>query len=523
MPQIKTFENDVRAPQATSAGSSAFEIEGRHVEAAYAQAGNAIGRGLKEVGGEVEQYQQMQDTSQNSAQGAAAFADLSTKLSQASAAAAADPANAQKHFQDFQNAMEDTIGSIGQDADTKLGRRNAESIQNTLREEFTRQSMGAQSIVQGQQIKTNLEQSKNSIAQAVANNPTLLETGIALLHGTVEDQLEAHSGTLKPEENARIREEFTNPAIKDLGLTAFKSMAENNPQAAKAQLASGRFSGMFSGAEIQTLNAYADQQARAQTTAQKAAVEAKNKADEQDFKAQASAIVGSYIQPDGSMQIPPGAPQAIIKLSLHPGAALVGPGEIKSLADMTNTILKDQAKKLHAVSDPQTYQSFGAKLTQGNLTAQEIYDARTNGMLSDKDTGYFIRAMHNLAQDPAKKDAEKQFNAWANSQKSAFTKSNNLLGIADPHGMEKFNQFYQDAHARFEQVYDAKGNWQGLLSAKDSSYLGKIAPQYMQNVKGASALPPPRFTTDAEADKGVALLKSGQAFIGPDGKQHYKK
>lgn len=519
MPNIKTYENDVRPAQGDQTGSSAYEIEGRHIEGAYAQAGNAIAGGLKVVGSEVEQHQEMEDTSANSVAGTAAFAALSTKLSQTSAAAAADPTNAQKHFTDFQQQMEDTIGSIGQDSDTRQGKQNAERIQNTLREEFTRQSMGAQSIVSGQQIQAGLTQAKNNIAQAVSNNPTLLNTGIAMLQGTMEDQLKAHQ--LTPEENARIRNEFTNPAIKDLGITAFKSMADQNPSAARDALTKGTFAGMFSGEEIGTLNTYANAQEKALTVAQRAQIEQQKQADTAAFKQTTSAMVGSMIQPDGSLSIPKDLPQQIIKSSLMPGAE---PGEIKSLADMTQAVLKDQEKKLKATSDPETYQSFGTKMVQGNLSAQEVYDARTEGKLSDKDMTYFVRGIHNLEQDPAKKDAEKQFNTWVNAQKAAFTKGSGLLGLPDPHGSEKFNQFSQAAHATFEQTYSTKGDWQGLLNAKNAGYLGKIAPQYMQNVKGASLLPPPRFGNDADVNAFLAKTpQAGIAFIGPDGKQYYTR
>jgi hypothetical protein len=518
MPQIKTYDSDVRAPLASQAGSEAYEIEGRHVESAYAQAGNAIGGGLKTVGEEIQQHQEMQDTSSNSVAGAAAMADLSTKLQQSSAAAAADPANAQKHFQDFQSAMEDTISKIGTDNDTTAGQKNAERIQNTLREEFTRQSMGAQSIVAGQQVKTNLDTMSNTLAQAVSNNPTLLETGIAMLHGSVEDQLKAHN--LSPEENARIRNEFTQPAIKGLGIAAFKSMAESNPQGALDQLQKGRFAGMFSGEEIGALTTYANSQAKAQTTAQRAAIEQQKQADEAAFNANASAIVGAYIQPDGSMAIPKNAPQAIVKLSLMPQAK---PGEIKSLADMTQTILKDQEKKIKATSDPMTYQSFATKLTSGNLSAQEVYEARTQGLLSDKDTSFYLRGINALRQDPAKKDAEKQFNQWAMSQKSAFTKPSGAFNLPDPHGNEKFNQFYQDAHARFEQTYSTKGDWQSLLNAKNPQYLGQFAKPYMSNVKGATA-PIPRFTSDDQVRAFLAKTpRAGVQFIGPDGHPYYTK
>lgn len=518
MPNIKTFESDVRAPVADQAGSQAFETEGRHVEASYAQAGHAIGQGLGAVGTEVERHEEIQDTSANSVQASAAFAQLSTKLSQTAADAAADPANAQKHFQDFSTAMESVIGDIGNDAVTDRGTEHAQRLQSTLREEFTRQSIGAQSIVNGQIVKNNLTTLKNNIAQAVSNNPSLMGTGLAMMQGTMEDQLKAHN--LRPDENAAIRNEFTAPAMKDIGIAAFQTMAQRDPEAAIAALEKGQFAGMFSGQEIGTLTTYANAQAKALTAKEKAQIELTKQANKADFDAQSSAVVGSMIRPDGGLTIPPGAPQAIIKLSLHPGAS---PGEIKSLADMTQSILKDQQKGVKIVSDPQVYQSFGTKLVQGNLTDQEVYEARTQGQLSDKDTAFYLKGIHALAADPARKDAEKQFNAWANAQKPAFTKASGLLGLADPHGAEKFNQFYQAAHSQFEQLYNSKGDWQGSLNAKNSGYLGKIAPQYMTNVKGASLPPPPRFTSDAEADKGVAGLKSGQAFIGPDGQMHYKK
>lgn len=519
MPNIRTYESDTRAPTADQAGSEAYEIEGRHIEGAYATAGNSIGGGLKQLGGEIQQHDEMQDTSTNSVQGASAFADLSTKLSQASAAAAADPSNAEKHFSDFQQAMEDTIGGIGQDSSTTQGKENAERIQNTLREEFTRQTMGAQSLVQGQVVSNNLVQTKNNIAQAVSNNPTLLSSGIAMLQGTLEDQLKAHN--LTPEENTRIRNEYGAPAAKDLGVAAFHTMAQNNPDAAVGALKSGQFAGMFSGAEIDTLTGYANAQSRAQTTAQKAAQEQQKQVDKDQFRQTTSALVGSFIQPDGSLAIPPDAPQQIIKASIMPGAE---PGEIRSLADMTKTILADQEKGVKAVTDPETFASFGPKMLNGTLSAQDVYNARNNGMLSDKDTSYFLSGMKNLEADPARKAAEKQFSDWANAQKPAFTKGSGLLGIADPHGTEKFNQFQQAAHAQFDQAYISKGDWQGLLSAKNPSYLGKQASQYMQNVKGASLPAPPRFATDADANAFVAKTKAGGVpFIGPDGKQYYTK
>lgn len=520
MPNIATYEDKGGAPRADQAGSEAYEVEGRHIEGAYATAGNAIGGGLKSLGGEIQQHDEMQDTSANSVQGAAAFANLSNQLSQTAAAAGADPINSEKHFSDFQAQMESTIGAIGQDAATTQGKQNAERIQNTLREEFTRQTIGAQSAVSGQVVSNNLTLTSNNLAQAVSDNPTLLPAATAMLQGSLEDQLKAHN--LSPEENTRIRTQYGAPAVKQLGVAAFQTMAQNNPDAAKDALTKGQFAGMFNGDEIGTLNRYADAQSKAQTVSQKAAAEQQKAADKDQFRATTSAMVGSFIQPDGTLAIPPNAPKQVIQMSLMPGS---DPGEIRSLADMMKTVVADQEKGVKAVTDPETFAKFGPAMLNGTLSAQDVYNARNNGQLSDKDTSYFLSGMKNLQEDPTRKAAEKQFNDWAQAQKPAFTKGSGLLGIADPHGTEKFNQFQQAAHAQFEQAYTQKGDWQGLLNAKNPGYLGKSAPQYMQNTKGASLPPPPRFASDADVNAFLAKNKGkgNLPFIGPDGKQYYTK
>ncbi len=62
MPNIETYEAKAPAPRADSAGSEAFELEGRHIESAYAEAGQAIGRGIGEVGQVVQEHEDIVDT-----------------------------------------------------------------------------------------------------------------------------------------------------------------------------------------------------------------------------------------------------------------------------------------------------------------------------------------------------------------------------------------------------------------------------------------------------------------------------
>lgn len=501
MPKIETFNAGMRAFSPDSMGSSAFEMEGRHTEAAYAQAGGAIGGGMKVLGRDIQEHQEIQDSSAISAAGAKAFADLSQSLS--TTMNGADPNDADAVGDKWRQQAESVIGNIGADAQTSHGKEMAARAQATLRNEFTKQSLAYQSTLGGQAVQQNLEQTKNGLAQAVSNNPSMLPTALSYLHGTMEDQIKAHS-SLNSEEIARIRSEVGNSAAKDLGIAAFQTMAQRNPEAAKAALSGGTFAGMFSGEEIGSLNRYADAQVKAIDSASKAAEAEQRRQDNDAFRTSMAQTIGQFIQPDGSLRVPTDAPQKLVAMSLMPGA---NPGEIKSAADMIKTIQKGD----RGHTDPSTYQLFSKKLIDGSLQSQDLYQARADGNITDKDVSYFTRGMHNLAADPAKKDAMKQFNQWVLAQKPAFTKPG-LLGVQDPQGAIRFNQFQQEAQGMFEQVYDSKGDWKSMLNAQNPNYLGKLAPNFMQNTKGATVAPP-HVSSIEEANK----LKPGTMFIDPNG------
>ena len=513
---IATYTNRDAAPRGDEAGSYAFETEGRHVEASYAQAGNAIGRGIGTIGKDVENYEEIQDSNAISVAGAKAFLDLSTSLR--STMGGADPNKADQAAEDWRNNnMEAAIGSIGSDVNTQHGREMAERVQNTLREEFTRQSMGASSVLSGQAAVSTVEQTANGLAQAVSNDPSLLPTASSYIDGTIQDQIKAHG--LAPEEVARVRS-LADAAKKHIGQAAFETMAQRNPDAAKAALQDGTFAGLFNGEEIGTLGRYADMQGRAKIEADKAAQAQVEHQQRQEFQAAGSQAFASMLQPDGTLRVPPDLPQQVIKMSTMPGAE---PGEVHAMVDMIKTINTENAKGTKAVSDPHTYEAFSQRLLSNSLTDSDIYRARAAGQLSDKDVNYFRTANRDLAADPERKAAEHQFQAFLQSQKAAFTQRDFLTGATDPRGPQNFFQFSQAARTQFENAYK-NGTWQNTLNANDPNFLGKAAKPFLMNQKGGgpSALPP-RFTDDKSAEAGVAKLQSGMPFYGPDGKLYYKK
>lgn len=518
---IKTYTNDVAAPRASETGSHAYENLARSVDNAYSEAGHSIGRGVNAVEDKIQEHMEQQDASAISAQGAKAFTDLTMSLR--GKMAEGDPNQADTVATNWRDTdLQPVLDSIGADANTTHGREMAERVRNTLKEEFTKQSIGAASTIGGGAVVQNLEQTKNGLAQAVSNDPSLLSTALAYLHGTLADQLSAHK-SLSAEQIARVQEDVGAKAAKDIGIAAFQTMAERNPDAAKEALTKGDFAGLFSGSEIGTLNKYADQQTKALEQKEKSQEVAVRRAQDEEFKGTVAKITTAMFQPDGSLLVPPNLPQEIIKLQFMPGASRA-PGEIKSLISMVKQVNTDNAKGTKAVTDPHTYEDFNNKMLAGTLTDRDIYQARADGQMSDKDLTYFRTGIRAIQADPVRKEADKQFNLFLAGQKGAFTHTNLLTG-ADPRGAQNFFQFSQAARAQFDAAYKSGGlaAAQAVLQQNNSGYLGKIAPQYLSNKKGATAQSAPHFTSDAEADKGVAGLQSGMPFYGPDGNLHYKK
>ena len=526
---IETYTNNIGAPRADSAGSEAFEIEGRHIEEASAVAGQAIGRGVGQAGDAVQNHFEIQDTSKVSADGAQAFAALSKSLS--TTMQNTNPNDADQAADSWRAQMDTTINNVGADVATRAGLEQAERVRNTLRDTFTSKSMAYQSTLSAQAVLSNLSQTKDGLAQAVSNDPTSLPTAIAYLRGAMADQLKTHS-FLSAEDLSRVQSEFTDKASRDLGIAAFDTMAEKNPAGAKAALSGGYFAGLFSGQDIKTLQSYADMQSKAQIEAQKAAVTQQKEADTQAFRQTSARLTASMIQPDGTLKVPPDLPQQIIRMSRMPNA---DGGEIRALADMARTVNKANAAGTKAATDPPTYSMFNQKMLAGQLSDADVYQARADGHLSDRDTSYFIGAIKNLAADPARRNAEKDFAGFTAGQKPAFTHGSGQIsvdpatgqlsmGSSDPVGAQNYANFYRDAQQQYNAAYDRDPKEAAaMLDPKSPSYLGRIAPQYLQNKKsadfqsGTGLKTAPNQLTKNEVDGYVADPKNEGKYFTVEG------
>lgn len=476
---IKTYANTERAPQADTRVAQGQAASGRAWQGALNNVGQSVSHVVGEVEKTYERHEAMQDTSNNSKAGAKAFADLSEGLSQAAALAQSDPGNSKKHWDDFQSSMEDQLAKIGADNSTDAGAENAQRIGATLRNTFSQQVIGAKSTIAGRQMVTNLEQTKNGLAQAVSNNPTLLSSAIQMLHGTMEDQLAAHS--LTPEQQAKIRDDFTNPATKDLAVAAFHTMADRDPVSAREALKRGEFAGIFDGQEINSLNNYAESMTRAQTEQQRSAAAEARRAAKENFDKAVNNVTAQTVNPDtGQLQLPADYFKSVIALKTLDQA---DDGTIRAMMSYGRAVTDDIEKGTPVVTDPHTYEDFSNRAFLGEsdprkLSTAEVLQARAAHLLSDKDYTFWNSAVNELSKDETKSASAKDFNKFLDSYKGYITGSSFLK--VDAYGDQKNYEW----RARAQQMHD---QLKGKMPEDDiRKAIVSVLPQYQVSKETAA-------------------------------------
>jgi hypothetical protein len=166
---IKTLDQNVSAPRADSAGSQAFEMEGRHVEADYATAGNAIGGAIQHGAAEWEQHEALVETSKITN----GFADLEMQTAQnlEKAKTTMDPHDTNT-ASDFVSQHQDALTAIGSDLTTKQGRAMFERMQANYKVSTFNKVIGYQSAAAADEVVTNFKQGFDTRSNLAQQDPT---------------------------------------------------------------------------------------------------------------------------------------------------------------------------------------------------------------------------------------------------------------------------------------------------------------------------------------------------------------
>lgn len=478
MPKIETYMAPVKGLEPSNRGIEAEQMAGRRIGAFYHQLGETTGRAINAVGDTLDQ-QYASTVSNNYSQ---VFANMSQSWNDtAKNADPNDPDTAEKWRQ---QVLEPELEKFGSDAPTARSSEYANRLRNDLRNHFFDTTVADQSRLAGVAVQHNLDTAYDNFSTAAANDPSMTTAAIRGMNTIIEQQIATHGMTA--DEAAKARGDLFQYQ-KGIAIAGFKSAATTNPRAAQQMLDSGQLDNYISGDEKDTLSKYAQTQQHMQEEQTRSDAAEQRRQNEDANKAAASKLIGTMVQPDGSLAVPKNYFQTVAELAAQPDA---DPGLVRSMIDMGKTITKEQAEGKPAITDPHTYEDFRNRLSLPSadpraLTDRDVIEARADGKLSDKDYTFWKGAVEQMNKDPGYRAAQSQLKDFLRGMKSSVTRSNVLMGTPDPAGDQRFLQFEQRATAEFEQTYRTNGDWRGLLDRSGKNSLWQQAVPYMTDQKGA--------------------------------------
>lgn len=228
MANIITYQSKVDAPRADSAGSQAYEMEGRHIESAYAEAGNAVGGGIRQVGDALEKHDALVDTSNLTNR--FADADMQAEQDLEKAKTSMDPHDTDAASK-FIQAHEDQIADIGSDITSDQGRALYNKLAADYRVRQFDKVVGYQSAAAADAVATNFKQSFDTRSNLAESDPTSVGASI--------DAITAASIGLPAEHRESVLKQGAQQ-IADSGAEGIVNKLLQNPKAGVAEVEAAR-------------------------------------------------------------------------------------------------------------------------------------------------------------------------------------------------------------------------------------------------------------------------------------------
>lgn len=483
MPNIVEYNAGAGQLTPDDRGIQANVNAGRHIGGFYHQLGQDIGGTTAQLG---EQYQQ-QITRHEISAGSAAYANLFDQQNQiwSQAAANADPNDIHLADRYRQEQLEPALQKFQEQFTTKAGKDWAEQQVGHLRQHFFEKTAADQSTLAGDAVVQNLMVLKDRASNITMNDPTSFDAVAGLIDNSVAAQVKSHPN-LTPDVASKMRLDMSQQFKTEAAKSAVIGAIQKDPAAGRALLASGKFNDYLSGAEVKTLDSYADSQQKAAIAQQHAAEAEEVRAQKADFNKRSSELTATTIAQDGSLTVPPDYFKNVANLALHKGAE---PGQIRAMIDYGQSIAKQDAKP---VDDAHTYEDFSHRMSlpasdPHALSMTDVFQARAAGLLTDKSFTFFKDATEIGDKDPGRKEAYKQMDRFLSDMKPSITKSNIFSGQIYPEQDQRYSQFQYDMHMamdlRIKQGESPAQVAADLLDARSPHYLGRFIPQYAIGTK----------------------------------------
>lgn len=439
MPNIRqyTAQESVHADgtQAAAAASAASSIrEG------FSSVASSVGGAIRNLGGQVEQANANAETSKLAADLATTQAQLTVEWERIKQTA--DPNDHELSSRFIEERVNPALASIGENLSTQAGRDLYERSGAGIRAHMFVTTSADQSTLAGEAAVRNANTVLNETSATATNDPAGLPNYLAMYDSALEG-MTGLNGLSTTE-----REKQRQSGHAQIALASFQGAAQRNPEAALERLAAGDYNQYANGTKQMQMRAYAEQVQRNNAVQARADQAETVRAQKAQADGIANQITASTIAPDGSMHVGPDYFKNVHDLALMPG---VDPSLPRAMRSAGIALSKADV----ATSDPATYLDMLDRVGKGQLTMQEIFQARGAGQLTNKDFSFMLQWQKELASNPERRTQQQTFNAFLAGMKAFITKSNML--IADADGNQRYSEYARDMSARY---------WDGLAHGR---------------------------------------------------------
>ncbi len=438
MPNIRVYDQQVDAPHANMSGMRNAAAEGE----AAGGFGMGVAEGLGVMGQKISQAQEQNETSKLSANLATTQANLTNKWNDTIKNADPNDPEVAKNF--LENEVAPALDKAGEGLGTAGARNMYAQARAQVQSHFMIKAHSDQAELAGVAAVQNYVTAKNQLTSSTLSDPTSFEANMSLgnlvIDGMkdipVDKRLELKTGLAKEQANAKI-----------IGI------ANNNPAEAEKELNSGKYDKYMDSADKTTLANHIRSLADAQKAADNAARVEQTRQNKEAVNVLGNQITASTIRDDGSLAIPPDFFKQTVQMSQMPDADV---GQTRAMIDYGRAVTADQERGRPAITDPVTYDDLTNRMflpaeDPNHLTLADVYRARADRHLSDKDFAFVHGAVVSLSKDPSKALQTKQFNDIATGLKGYIDKSSPFLGQVNAVTADRYMQFKRDAKPIFDR------------------------------------------------------------------------
>lgn len=488
MPNIRTYQGKDNAPVAGNADQSAAGTGQANAEGIEGL-GDPVAKGMQTLGAGLVNYAEQNETSKLAADASTAQADLTTQWAQVHQQA--DPNDTQVAQRFMDQVVTPRLDQIGQDVSTRTGKLMWEKVRAGLQADMFTKTAADQASLAGDAQVQNMMTVMNNASSTVMSDPTAFNSVMAMKDLAIEGAV--RTGGLPSSEAVKLRTDMNKQIA--VG-TIYGINANGGPDQAQAALDSGRFDSYLDASSKEELQLHINRSRTAQTEQQRAQLAAQKQAGEQDFDTKAAAIMGSVIQPDGTLALPPNYYSMVAtQLQGHP---YVKQGTVEAALNFGRSLTADAEKGIPSKDDPATYDNFQQRMSvppgqPGALTLPEIYQARANHLLSDSSMSVFKGNVEALSKDPAAAQNNRDFNALMAGYKQYIDTTDALGQFTRPQGAQAYYEFSLAARQTFDADKRA-----GKSPSQIETEVRKLLPRYQMNQQGRMGLATQNMTNGAQ-------------------------